>query len=151
MSVDYSQLFEQRTHVARRFGGIWDIPVRLRYRDVLRPLIRDGSRVLEIGVGCGGDCCGPGVTVGQQQHALRVEGEGLAQRTLGGAERSGAERAGLAGETGQPVAPTRCRSPGLGRARCRRLGRHLDELRVPACAVRRAGLALCCGRMAARE
>jgi len=50
-NIDWSQLFEQRKKVARRFGEIWQIPIARRYSDVLSKLGRESVTLLEIGAG----------------------------------------------------------------------------------------------------
>ena len=49
--INWSELFEQRKMVARRFGKIWQVPIARRYYDVLRKLGREPLRLLEIGAG----------------------------------------------------------------------------------------------------
>lgn len=50
-NINWSELFEQRKVVARRFGKIWQIPIARRYYDVLRKLGYESVTVLEIGAG----------------------------------------------------------------------------------------------------
>ena len=51
MTIDWQLLFEQRKSAARRFGEIWDLPIRKRYHVVLAELGQRGVHLLEIGAG----------------------------------------------------------------------------------------------------
>ena len=47
----WSRQYAARRAIAERFGTIYDVPVAKRIADVVRPSLRDGARVLEVGAG----------------------------------------------------------------------------------------------------
>lgn len=49
--ISWSNLYAARRDVARRFGIIWKLPLRKRWRDVLRDLTDNQMSVLEVGAG----------------------------------------------------------------------------------------------------
>lgn len=49
--VNWSQLFKYRRETERRFGSIWQLPIRKRYIRVLTRYCTDASHVLELGAG----------------------------------------------------------------------------------------------------
>lgn len=51
MTIDWQVLYEQRKAAAKRFGEIWDIPIKKRYHVVLAELGRSGIQLLEVGAG----------------------------------------------------------------------------------------------------
>jgi SAM-dependent methyltransferase len=51
MAIDWQLLFEQRKAAEKRFGTIWDLPIKKRYHVVLAELGQSGVQMLEIGAG----------------------------------------------------------------------------------------------------
>ena len=51
MAIDWQLLFEQRKAAEKRFGSIWDLPIKKRYHVVLAELGKTGVQMLEIGAG----------------------------------------------------------------------------------------------------
>jgi 2-polyprenyl-3-methyl-5-hydroxy-6-metoxy-1,4-benzoquinol methylase len=49
--VSWSELYQARKAAARRFGGVFELPIEKRLRDVLLDSISAGDRVLEVGAG----------------------------------------------------------------------------------------------------
>lgn len=51
MTIDWQRLYEQRKAAEKRFGSIWQIPIRKRYHSVLAELGGPGTSLLEVGAG----------------------------------------------------------------------------------------------------
>jgi hypothetical protein len=51
MTINWQDLFQHRKAAERRFGAIWNLPVRKRYHVVLGALGHPGVQLLEIGAG----------------------------------------------------------------------------------------------------
>ncbi|MFN3237101.1 MAG: class I SAM-dependent methyltransferase [Pseudomonadales bacterium] len=51
MTIDWQQLYQQRKAAAKKFGSIWQVPLRKRYHTVLAELGEANISLLEVGAG----------------------------------------------------------------------------------------------------
>lgn len=51
MTIDWQRLYKERKAAEKRFGSIWQIPIRKRYHNVLADLGHGGVSLLEVGAG----------------------------------------------------------------------------------------------------